>query len=184
MFQLQTTWLSSRLNASACCMLPAHPLLECQSQCAVFTLHSVYVSELCFYSCFSSAPTPHHNTPVPKGLHLWSTGEHRHPLWSQGEAESQVRQSLLPLPLPLTLVFQNMCNRQRSTQVSILGEHNFKHMSLVSFLIDSRIERQKLMKPWCAKDATWELQKSRLNWFPFSFVAPQCEIIDLLLRVT
>lgn len=54
-----------------------------------------------FFACVSSATTPHHNATVPEGLHLWSAGEHCHPLRGQGEASSQVRPSLIPSPLTL-----------------------------------------------------------------------------------
>lgn len=85
--------LDCQVWLNACCMLLAYPWFY-KPQCAMFTCHYV-VLEQCFYLCFSSAPTPHYNATVSKGLHLWSEGEHCHPLWGQGEASSQVRQSLL-----------------------------------------------------------------------------------------
>lgn len=77
----------------ACCMslaLPSFPKPHCVNVYMIFC-----VSEPCI--CFSSAPTSHHNAAVPKGLHLWSAGEHCHPLRGQGEASSQVRHPSITL---------------------------------------------------------------------------------------
>lgn len=84
--------------------------LDCVNACCMHMLDSVslpvchvyiLLSERCFHSCFSSAPTPHDHPTVPEGLHLWSAGEHCHPLWGEGKASSQVRQSAPPIPLML-----------------------------------------------------------------------------------
>lgn len=95
--------------SSRCCYTWLASLAECllHVACTPFILQApvceylhvivcVCVSEPCVCWCFSSAPTSHYNATVPKGLHLWSAGEHCHPLRGQGEASSQVRHSLLP----------------------------------------------------------------------------------------
>lgn len=78
--------LDSQVRLSACCMLLTYFSF---SRAEILLLKS----ELCLCPCVLSAAAADYNTTVPKGLYLWSTREHYHPLWGKRETSSKVRRS-------------------------------------------------------------------------------------------